>query len=175
MTGNETVGVSHRAPGRVRFRMPEGHRSASELRGVREALLAMDGTKGVQANPVTGSVLILHGADGHVERYADVFRNRGFAVEDKTDNRNGRNPQPRSIAREIDDRLRDWNERVTQATDNRMDLRTLVPLALLGVGLIRLLYDRDWKAVPPYVLLYYAFDSYWKLHDRSAGRENSQQ
>jgi hypothetical protein len=40
----------------------------------------------------------------------------------------------------------------------------------LGFGLIKLLTDKDWKAVPPYVLLYYAFDTYWKLHDRSAGK-----
>jgi hypothetical protein len=122
---------------------------------------------------MTGSVLVLHGENGELDRYTNVFSTRGYRVDDHTQNGRAAQQNGATVAQRIDSQLRSWNERVEQATDGRMDLRTLVPLTLLGVGVFKLLTDKDWRAVPPYVLLYYAFDTYWKLHDRSgnsAGR-----
>ena len=100
-----------------------------------------------------------------------MFRSRGFEVDDRTGGGREKDSGPREdLSVDIESAVRGLNSRVERATDGRMDLRTVVPLALLAGGLIKVMFDENWKAIPPYVLLYYAFDTYWKLNERSASR-----
>jgi hypothetical protein len=157
----------------VRFRLPADSRGDTDLRSISDALQGANGTRRVHANPVTGSILVLHRGPASTEEFTEVLRSRGFEVDDRTNGRREKaSGQREDLAAGIESAVRDLNARVERATDGRMDLRTVVPLALLTGGLIKLMFDENWKAVPPYVLLYYAFDTYWKLNDRSAGRRN---
>jgi hypothetical protein len=141
------------------------------LRSISDALEAANGSRRVRANPVTGSILVLHRGPAATEEFTEALRSHGFEVDDRTNGRREKGSGSREdLTVGIESAVRDLNARVERATDGRMDLRTVVPLALLTGGLIKLMFDENWKAVPPYVLLYYAFDTYWKLNERSASR-----
>jgi hypothetical protein len=155
----------------VRFRLPTESRGDAELQSVSDALRGANGTRRVLANPVTGSVLVLHREPVGTEKFSEALRSHGFEVDDRTNGGRAKRSGPREdLTVDIESAVRDLNARVERATDGRMDLRTVVPLVLLAGGLIKLMFDENWKAIPPYVLLYYAFDTYWKLNERSASR-----
>lgn len=59
----------------------------------------------------------------------------------------------------------DLNEQVRQATEGRVDLRFLIPLGLGSLAVHQLLRNGlEIEGAPWYVLAYYAFDSFIKLH-----------
>ena len=69
----------------------------------------------------------------------------------------------------------DLNQRVKTATKDAVDLRFLVPLGF-GILAMRQLVVKGWQLelIPWYVLAWYAFDSFIKLHSNNeqyVGRE----
>jgi hypothetical protein len=65
------------------------------------------------------------------------------------------------------DALTDLDHRVSQLTGGKVDLKLLVPI---GLGLLAIrqiwLNGLGLGVVPGYVLLWYTFDSFYKLHQR---------
>jgi hypothetical protein len=69
----------------------------------------------------------------------------------------------------IVDTVTDLDRQLSLLTGRRVDLKLLFPLALGGVGLWRAARSGLGLAeVPAYVLLWYAFDSFWKFHREPA-------
>lgn len=69
--------LAHVLPGRIRLRLA-GHRGDAAFFGrLAERLAEAPGIRAVRANPTTGSLLILHGAD-RMEEIARLARERGL-------------------------------------------------------------------------------------------------
>jgi hypothetical protein len=65
----------------------------------------------------------------------------------------------------IVDALTDLDRQLSLLTGRTVDLKLLFPMALGGVGLWRAATSGlGLTEVPAYVLLWYAFDSFWKFH-----------
>jgi len=63
----------------------------------------------------------------------------------------------------------DLDRRLSELTGRKVDLRLLFPVTLGTVGLVRVFSDGlGLTSVPAYILLWYAFDSFWKFHRESA-------
>ncbi len=76
-----------------------------------------------------------------------------------------------STAQGIIGALDDLDRRLSQLTGHPIDLKVLFPFSLGAIGAWQLA-RHGWgiEEVPAYVLLWYAFDSFYKLH-RMPGRE----
>ncbi len=73
--------------------------------------------------------------------------------------------KPSKVAARIESRFDDANKRVSHATEGVIDLRMLVPAGLAALSLRQLLRTGPQLArMPWYVLAYYAFDTFIKLH-----------
>ncbi len=79
------------------------------------------------------------------------------------------------VASNLTDAVADLNKRVAQATNGVVDLRWLIPVGL-GALAVRQLRRNGLKieTAPWYVLAYYAFDSFIKLHYTRTQRQQKQ-
>lgn len=67
--------------------------------------------------------------------------------------------------------LDDLNQRLSRATGGKLDLKLLFPLTLGALGLCQVLAEGlGLTEIPGYVLLWYAFDSFYKLHEQRPQR-----
>lgn len=71
--------ITHSLPGRVRFRIPSHIRDAAYFSTAAEALLEIPGVESVKANPVAGSILLLHHREPN-ELVAEIARRGWFTV-----------------------------------------------------------------------------------------------
>jgi hypothetical protein len=118
----------------------------------------------VEVNERTGSVLVHHDSqDGTLESInsavaevaSEIFE---IAAEEEF-------PAVSTMAAYLRNRVRKLNSSVSHATDHKLDLRSGVPLFLLGASALRLVREGAfWGEVPAFVLFYYAWDSFLKLN-----------
>jgi hypothetical protein len=72
-----------------------------------------------------------------------------------------------SMAEDFIHVMSDFNTDVDQITDGVMDLRSLFPLALALLALGQLVKQgTQWDTIPWYLLAWFAFDSFVKLHEQ---------
>ncbi len=123
----------------------------------------------VTVNPTSGSVLVRYDAQKHSSAdvlqmikdvgliFEDTFRGLGEDVPET-----GRSTTGDSVVQAV----ADLDRQLSVLTGRRIDLKLLFPLALGGVGLWRVMRSGlGIGEVPAYVLLWYAFDSFWKFHN----------
>jgi hypothetical protein len=159
--------VASATPGRVRVRLHRASRHPRVVRRVQQHVEQGEGVTRVEANPSTGSVVVHY--DRHATTLDDVlgvFRDCGVVVGavtesvDVGDILTGRTPASQQILDAVDD----LDRRLFQITGQKMDLRLLFPATLFALGLRQALVEGfGLSQVPAYVLLWYAFDSFWKL------------
>jgi hypothetical protein len=139
------------------------------MRTVRERLDDAFGSGQTEVNPTTGSVLVRY--DRHTRSSADVvriLRDVGVLVEETA--RDVLDLPEAGVGRSttsvrLIDTMTDLDRQLSQLTGRRLDLKLLFPMALGGVGLWRVASNGlGLTEVPAYVLLWYAFDSFWKFH-----------
>jgi hypothetical protein len=94
----------------------------------------------------------------------NILRDLGVLVEEVVELPES-GPGSSATSTRIVNAVTDLDRQLSALTGRRVDLKLLFPLTLAGVGL--------WRAatsglglgeVPAYVLLWYAFDSFWKFH-----------
>lgn len=173
----QSIGVSHRVPGRFRLRVAREHRTPETFDRIERSLNSASGVQRTVVNPATGSVLVQHEPDSALE---DVLEEAGLSTELIVEALPPRlRGLVRSEASHIGIAASDWffdlDARVSRATDGWIDLKMAVPLGLLGAASWRFTAaaaeGEALIAVSPYVLLYYAFDSFVKLHQPAIQRE----
>lgn len=155
-------------PGRLRLRVAPSHRQSGEMQRIANELQTNPNVHQVRMNIPNGSIIINHdGEDGSLHNVFTSLRDLGIIFGDialgKSD-----------AAEEVSNAVVDLNKRVRQATDNVVDLRFLFPLGL-GIFSIRQLLARglQLEIIPWYVLAWYAFDSFIKLHATSQAQSNT--
>ncbi|MBS1993143.1 MAG: hypothetical protein JSS86_20300 [Cyanobacteria bacterium SZAS LIN-2] len=163
---HHAVKVVHRLPHRTRIRMPKVHRTPGKMEKMGDRLSKIEGVKGVSVDHRTGSILLEHHEDpsfieglmASLEEAGDLFLS--VMMEDS-----GPESELSIVSRFLKDTLGSANANVSASTRGFIDLRMIVPLSFLGAAIWKIRHTKEWMIeVPPYVLLYYAFDSYMKLH-----------
>ena len=172
--------VSH-APGRMRVRLHAEHRDPDALKQLEQELGGRSGVSSVSTDHRTGSVLV-HYDDQALSKddLTDMLLDVGVvaldllgaedAAEDLVEERAPRGVAPHSSgAMGVLDAVTDLDHRISRLTGGKFDLKLLVPA---GLGLLALrqvtMNGLGLGTVPGYVLLWYTFDSFYKLHQRKA-------
>jgi len=163
-------GVAHHSATRTRFRVPKAHRHGKTLTKVKDRLKKVPGVKDVEVNERTGSILVHHDErENTIESLGeavqevcselfDVF----MAIEEEEI------PGLSSVGRLVKSQVERADTKIAKATDNWVDLKTIVPLGFLGAGIYKAIIDGALIAeVPAFVFLYYAYDTYVKFHGPS--------
>lgn len=140
------------------------------MRVLSEHLEAALGPGHAQVSPITGSVLVHYNRRTHSSAdVLSILRDSGVLVEETARGVGlGLPDTGRSITSDrVVDAMVDLDRQLSLLTGRRVDLKLLFPMALAGVGLWRAAASGLGLAeVPAYVLLWYAFDSFWKFHSQ---------
>jgi hypothetical protein len=165
----------------VRIRLDPAHRQNAVLGPLAQRLLGQHGVSAVAMNARTGSVLVNYDHQRlPFDELLDVCHDVGLIVHDVLDDGvfgdEEEQPQLVGVAPEVGhsstastvmDALTDLDQRLSRLTGGRIDVKLLFPIGLgvLGVRQIAL-GGLGLAEVPAYVLLWYAFDAFYKLHQR---------
>ncbi|MEC4814301.1 MAG: hypothetical protein SAK29_13650 [Scytonema sp. PMC 1069.18] len=156
-------------PGRLRLRVAPSHRQYKDMQRIVKKLEAHPNITQVRTNLQNGSIVIHHdNQDKSLDNVFATLRDLGIIFSEIT--------LRKSIAATgVSNAVVDLNKRVGQATDNVVDLRVLFPLGL-GIFSIRQLLTKGLQLdiIPWYVLAWYAFDSFIKLHANSQPQSNTE-
>jgi hypothetical protein len=167
------------APGRMRVRLHQEHRNPAALKQIEQELGGRSGIVSVSTDHRTGSVLV-HYEDASLTKddLLGMFFDVGVvaldllgaedAAEDLVQEGAERDVADHSAgAVSILDAVTDLDHRISRLTGGKVDLKLLVPA---GLGLLALrqvmMSGLGLGTVPGYVLLWYTFDSFYKLHQR---------
>lgn len=170
--------VSH-APGRMRVRLLREHRDPEALAQIERELGGRPGVSSVTTDHRTGSILVKYdhlalAKDDVTSMLLDVgivaldLIGAEDAAEDLGEERAPRGVAPHSSgATSVLDAVTDLDHRISRLTGGKVDLKLLVP-AGLGLLALRQIAQNGLGlgTVPGYVLLWYTFDSFYKLHQR---------
>ena len=168
-TGHLHAQLASATPGRLRVQVARGRRDAAALRRVQARLEEEPHVGRVRAAPASGSLVVHYdpralGTDDVVAMLLDL----GVVV---TGVLGGGYPGPlpeagkSTTASGLVAALEDMDRRLSQATGRTIDLKLLVPASLGAIGLVQLMRNGLMLSeVPAFVLLWYAFDSFYKLH-----------
>jgi hypothetical protein len=147
-------------PGRLRLRIAPSHRQPGEMQRIVKMLDAQPNISQVKTNVHNGSIVIHH--DRNDESWQNVvatLKDIGIifaeiATESHTE-----------TAATVANAVYDLNSRVDKATNGSVDLRIIFPLSLAMLSIRQLLKQGlRLEIIPWYVLAWYAFDSFIKLH-----------
>jgi hypothetical protein len=65
------------------------------------------------------------------------------------------------------DTVNDLDQRLSRLTGRKVDLKLLFPVALGAIGVRSAIANGvGLTEVPAYILIWYAFDAFWKFHQR---------
>ena len=133
--------IAHVSRGRVRLKVPEKKHDADFFRALEGQLAGFPGVEKVEANPVTGSVLVLHRLNLRSSEDVDVLAaSSSFSSLLKLVFRNANEPaQPHrgsvSLARNWAMSLATLNEQITASTGGVVDMPTLAIAGLVAISL----------------------------------------
>ncbi|WP_414575585.1 HMA2 domain-containing protein [Anabaena sp. CCY 9402-a] len=146
-------------PGRLRLRVAHAHRQADTMQHIANTLEAKPNVQEVRTNIDHGSILIKHdGTNGSFKDVLATLQDLGIIFAEITD---GNTKAATTVASTVVD----LNKRVKQATDGVVDIRFLFPLGLSILAVRQLIIKGlQFEIIPWYVLAWYSFDSFIKLH-----------
>jgi hypothetical protein len=158
--------VAHNVPGRIRVRVQGSRAERSRALDALQHLL--DDRYDVTIDARTGSALIRYEpADIEPDALIRLLREAddAFGMLQVPELLNAVDRSTSAVAETLSARLSRANRSVLHATQGHVDLRVLLPVTLGGLALRQLARQGpSVRGAPWYVLAYYAFDSYIKLH-----------
>lgn len=150
-------------PGRLRLRVAPQHRQPKQIKRIASALEAHPQIERLQTNLESGSITIYYALkDGRWENVIPTLRDWGIVVYRQL-------PQEKSqAAASLSNAAKSLNQQVALVTKSVVDLRFLFSVGL-SVLALRQLRTQGWQfeTIPWYVLAWYAFDSFIKLHNHN--------
>jgi hypothetical protein len=146
-------------PKRLRLRLAHSHRQLEKMQRIANALSANSHINQVKTNVHHGSIVINH--DGNLDNVLATLKDLGIIFADVSEGNT-------EAAAGVSSAVVDLNQRVKHSTGGAFDLRILFPLGLASLS-VRQLLNRglQLEIIPWYVLAWYAFDSFIKLHGTS--------
>lgn len=137
--------VDHDIQGRVRVRIPSKRRDASYFAFLEEKLKKCEGIDALQANPLTGGVLVLHHVDlPTIAQYAK--QNELFALAERS--------SAAPVSLHVATQFRALDQGLQSATAGTIDLSSAAFVGLTLAGMYQLLRRNIWPA--GLTLLWYA-------------------
>ncbi len=146
-------------PGRLRLRVARSHRGSKEINRIVNALQNNPNVHQVRTNMQNGSITIVHhGNIGSLKNVVDSLKDLGIIFGSVAMGKS-------EAASGVSNAVVDLNQRVEKLTNNVVDLRFLFPLGLAILAARQLaVRGLQFEIIPWYVLAWYAFDSFLKLH-----------
>ncbi|MFP5271520.1 HMA2 domain-containing protein [Coleofasciculus sp.] len=167
------VELISQTPGRVRLRVAPEYRQSQDIEPLIKLLNERLEIYRVRANIHSGSITIFYAQD-HInfEGVWAILQDLGVTFSPIPE-------QPRNSAKGQSDAaasvtyaVTHLNRRVRRATDGIIDIRFLIPLGLSVLAIRQLIVKGLMiEAIPWYVLAWYSFDSFIKLHYTSEPQE----
>lgn len=161
------IEILHAIPGRVRLRVGGLKRDPGSAREIQDRIADHPGVRQVEANPVTGSVVIhFDPAAGTPGEFLRQVVPEHVAAEWEAAPAQAFDGSPRGFAPagRIAGLFRQVDRRV-EATTGGLDLKVLLPVALFLFGMRALLAPKKKLALPTwYDLLWFAFGSFVALN-----------
>ncbi len=177
MTQHHHQGVTHHLPHRTRYRLASKYRDPDTVNRIRRSIATVPGVKDVEINDRTGSILVQHEEQpGMLDSLAVAFEDVAGDIfqEITTTEIDEILPGASILGYIIKRRFGELDSRLSNASNNMIDLKMLLPIGFLLAGLHKVAKNRNWfDQVPAWVLLYYAYDSYLKFHGPSVRPANS--
>lgn len=154
-------------PGRFRLKISRPYRQPDNIKTLATALENHPQVSQVQTNPTTGSIVVYHSQETSADRLSAILQDLGLIYSEAV------NTEKSETAEQVVNATNDLNRRVLEATNGLVDLRLLIPLGF-GTLAIRQLLVKGLllDSIPAYVFLWYAFDSFIKLHYTSEPRKD---
>jgi hypothetical protein len=144
--------ICHVSTGRVRVRIPSKKNDRDYFSRLTEYLSPLPGVQKVEANPLTGSILVLHNIDlksvDDLKPVADYSEMSGLfkIIVPET--------SVRPLAHDVAASFAALNETVKAATSGTLDIPTLAFVGLVGVSIVQM--SEGVVAVPAITALWYA-------------------
>lgn len=167
-------GVAHHTPGRTRLKVPHTHRHPEHLDRVKVAIEEIEGVAKVHVNHRTGSITVHHDTNMAIlEAIALALEKHSgellslLAEEAPALGEIGLVAAGVGVVGSL---FKGVLSKVTAGEAGSeplkfSDLKTMIPAGFLAAGLYQALRTESiWKGITPLALLYWAFDSYWKLN-----------
>ncbi|MBD2531848.1 hypothetical protein H6G97_20570 [Nostoc flagelliforme FACHB-838] len=156
-------------PGRLRLRVAHSHRQPEKMQRIANALSANSHINRVKTNVGHGSIVINHDSNnGSLENVLATLKDLGIIFANVAEGNT-------EAAAGVSSAVVNLNQRVKQSTDGAFDLRILFPLGLASLSLRQLLNKGlQLEVIPWYVLAWYAFDSFIKLHGTSQSKSTNE-
>ncbi len=155
------LSVVHSIPGRTRFRVPMlvGMTSASQK--LRKTLLGIEGVEDVDVNIVSGTILVKHNPKRVFPDVlaAALIRLLGLEKQIYGD-------VEAKFARELRELARAMNRAIYEQTGGMLDMKTILFLALAGLGVQQLVRRRSIALSAGFTLLW------WAVNGLMSGRQN---
>jgi Heavy metal associated domain 2 len=156
------------APGRLRLRVGNKHRQIQEMQRIATALQSHPNIKQVRTNVSQGSITIQHEGEDSLENVYTALKDLGIKFGDIGEGKS-------EVADGVASTVINLNKRVKESTDGIVDLRFLFPLGLGCLSIRKLmLQGLQLDIIPWYVLAWYSFDSFLKLHASSLAPKSEQ-
>jgi hypothetical protein len=163
--------IAHHLPGRLRLKFREAKGSRSALSKIAQICAEIDGVEKVEINPITGTILVMYepGRNGDFPEMLDRISSNGsvFTLEPEDAvapavKANRQAQKPSEGAASIVAAVRSLNTDLKRASDNKVDLALLLPLAAAGLALGK---RRSAQGTPIWVTLtIFAFQSFLALN-----------
>ncbi len=155
-------------PGRLRIRLRRPHRRSGLMQQAQTRLEERPGVQQVETNTTTGSMMVRYDpGTASVDDLLAILKDAGIvALQTASDlglelPKAGRSTTAVDIVAMMDD----LDRRISLLTGRRLDLKLAFPAALFAMGIRQTITKGlGLSQVPGYVLLWYAFDSFWKFH-----------
>jgi hypothetical protein len=175
---SESVELLHATPGRIRLRIAEVKANPALAREIQRQFATFKGVRRVDANPLTGSVLVLYdpAMSATIAEMADrLIPGLDVAANGPA----GPGPRPAatddaattgSVAEKIMAYFKDLNAQVAMATGGP-DLKVLLPMALFAFGVKGLITSRKLVAPTWYDFLWFSFGTFLMLNRNQAPAE----
>jgi len=168
--------VASHTPGRLRVRVHRSHRDPNALQAVAAQLEDQPGIQHVEVNADSGSVLVHYdhekrSMDDVVGCLQDVGMLIGSVLEaggdELPDVGGGGENGHSTTAAGLVGTMGDLDRRLSEMTGRKVDLKLLFPVALGAIGVRAAIANGiGFAEVPAYILIWYAFDAFWKFHQK---------
>jgi len=141
--------ISHHTTGRLRVKIPSKKGDQVFFATLKERLSGIEGVKTIETNPLTGSVLLVHGMD--VRTIAE------FAIANNLFSLKELNAYPAGLQQRISRTFKGLDAHLKTFTGGEIDIGGLAFLILLGAGIYQISMG-NLTALPWYGAFWYALN-----------------
>ncbi len=144
----EDAFIGHMSSGRLRVKIPSKKGDAPFFNSLQGLFACLPGVQGITANPLTGSLLIMHALDEAT--VMDLLQS--YSLSPTADKKKA----PSAVHGEIATIFRGWDNQVKNFSHGALNLEALVAITLISAAIYQISRGR-FTALPWYNGLWYAF------------------